>query len=134
MDVLTKMGYGDSNNNSNIVTKKSGDEGIDGIINQDKLGLDKIYVQAKRWNENVSRPELQKFVGALSAKKSNKGIFITTSDFTKEAREYAINLSHTIILMNGKDLTRFMIEYNVGVQTNYSYKIKKIDNDYFEML
>jgi len=134
MDVLTKMGYGDSNNNSNIVTKKSGDEGIDGIINQDKLGLDKIYVQAKRWNENVSRPELQKFVGALSAKKSNKGIFITTSDFTKEASEYATNLSHTIILINGKDLTRFMIEYNVGVQTNYSYEIKKIDNDYFEML
>lgn len=134
MDVLTKMGYGDSTNNSNIVTKKSGDEGIDGIINQDKLGLDKIYIQAKRWNDNVSRPELQKFVGALSAKKSNKGIFITTSDFTKEAREYATNLSHTIILINGKDLTKFMIEYNVGVQTNYSYEIKKIDNDYFEML
>lgn len=134
MDVLTKMGYGDPNDNSNIVTKKSGDEGIDGIINQDKLGLDKIYVQAKRWNENVSRPELQKFVGALSAKKSNKGIFITTSDFTKEAIEYAKNLSHTIILINGKDLTKLMIEYNVGVQTNYSYEIKKIDNDYFEML
>ncbi len=134
MDVLTKMGYGDSNNNSNIVTKKSGDEGIDGIINQDKLGLDKIYIQAKRWNENVSRPELQKFVGALSAKKSNKGIFITTSDFTKEAKEYANNLSHTIILINGKDLTKLMIEYNVGVQINYSYDIKKIDNDYFEML
>lgn len=134
MDVLTKMGYGDSTNNSNIVTKKSGDEGIDGIINQDKLGLDKIYIQAKRWNGNVSRPELQKFVGALSAKKSNKGIFITTSDFTKEAREYATNLSYTIILINGKNLTKLMIEYNVGVQTNYSYDIKKIDNDYFEML
>jgi len=79
-------------------------------------------------------PELQKFVGALSAKKSNKGIFITNSDFTKEAREYATNLSHTIILINGKDLTKFMIEYNVGVQTNYSYEIKKIDNDYFEMV
>lgn len=134
MDVLTKMGYGDPNDKSIIVTKKSGDEGIDGIINQDKLGLDKIYVQAKRWNDNVSRPELQKFVGALSAKKSNKGIFITTSDFTKEATEYAKNLSHTIILINGKDLTRLMIEYNVGVQTNISYEIKKIDNDYFEML
>lgn len=134
MDVLTKMGYGDPNNNSNIVTKKSGDEGIDGIINQDRLGLDKIYVQAKRWNENVSRPELQKFVGALSAKKSNKGIFITTSDFTKEAKEYAGNLSHTIILINGKELTKLMIEYNVGVQVNYSYDIKKIDNDYFEMI
>lgn len=134
MDVLTKMSYGDPNNNSNIVTKKSGDEGIDGIINQDRLGLDKIYVQAKRWNENVSRPELQKFVGALSAKKSNKGIFITTSDFTKEAKEYASNLSHTIILINGKELTKLMIEYNVGVQVNYSYDIKKIDNDYFEMI
>lgn len=134
MDVLTKMGYGDPNNNSNIVTKKSGDEGIDGIINQDRLGLDKIYVQAKRWNENVSRPELQKFVGALSAKKSNKGIFITTSDFTKEAKDYASNLSHTIILINGKELTKLMIEYNVGVQINYSYDIKKIDNDYFEMI
>lgn len=134
MDVLTKMGYGDPNNNSNIVTKKSGDEGIDGIINQDRLGLDKIYVQAKRWNENVSRPELQKFVGALSAKKSNKGIFITTSDFTKEAKKYAGNLSHTIILINGKELTKLMIEYNVGVQVNYSYDIKKIDNDYFEMI
>lgn len=134
MDVLTKMGYGDSADNSNIVTKKSGDEGIDGIINQDKLGLDKIYIQAKRWKDNVGRPQLQNFVGALSAKKSNKGIFITTSDFTKEANEYAANLSHTIILINGKQLTKLMIEYNVGVQINYSYDIKKIDNDYFEML
>lgn len=81
MDILSKMGYGDSTNNSNIVTKKSGDEGIDRIINQDKLGLDKIYVQAKRWKEGIGRPELQKFIGALSSKKSNKGIFITTSDF-----------------------------------------------------
>lgn len=134
MDVLTKMGYGDINDNQNMVTKKSGDEGIDGIINQDKLGLDKIYVQAKRWNNVVRRPELQKFVGALSTKKSNKGIFITTSDFTKDAREYVTNLSQTIILINGKDLTKLMIEYNVGVQSNYSYEIKKIDNDYFEML
>lgn len=134
MDLLTKMGYGDLNNNSNIVTKKSCDEGIDGIINQDRLGLDKIYVQAKRWNTNISRPELQKFVGALSAKKSSKGIFITTSDFTKEAREYGKNLSHTIILINGKELTKLMIEYNVGTQVTYSYDIKKIDNDYFEII
>lgn len=134
MDLLTKMGYGDLNNNSNIVTKKSCDEGIDGIINQDRLGLDKIYVQAKRWNTNISRPELQKFVGALSAKNSNKGIFITTSDFTKEAREYEKKLSHTIILINGKELTKLMIEYNVGTQVTYSYDIKKIDNDYFEII
>ena len=96
--------------------------------------MDKIYVQAKRWNENVNRPELQKFVGALSAKKSNKGIFITTSDFSNEAKEYASNLSHTIILINGKELTKLMIEYNVVVQVNYSYNIKKINNDYFEMI
>jgi len=127
------MGYGVED--YNFVTQKSRDGGINGVVNQDSLELEKIYVQAKMWSSgNVGRPELQKFVGALSAKKSNKGIFITTSDFTKEASEYATNLSHTIILINGKDLTRFMIEYNVGVQTNYSYEIKKIDNDYFEML
>lgn len=134
MDILTKMGYGNASDNSNFVTKKTGDEGIDGVINQDKLGLDKIYIQAKRWKGVVGRPELQKFVGALFAKKSNKGIFITTSDFTKEALEYAQSLSHTIILINGEKLARLMIEYNVGVQVNYSYEIKKIDNDYFEML
>ena len=134
MDVLTIMGYGDSADNSNIVTKKSGDEAIDGIINQDKLALDKIYNQAKRWKKNIGTPQLQNFVGALTAKKTNKGIFITTSDFTKEANEYAANLSHTIILINGKQLTKLMIEYNVGVQINYSYDIKKIDNDYFEMI
>ena len=134
MDVLAKMGYGNFDDNSNTVTKKSGDEGIDGIINQDKLGLDKIYIQAKRWRDNVGRPQLQNFVGALSAKNSSKGIFITTSDFTKEAKDYATNLSHTIILINGKQLAKLMIEYNVGVQINYSYDIKKIDNDYFEMI
>ena len=134
MDVLTKMGYGNSDDNSNTVTKKSGDEGIDGIINQDKLGLDKIYIQAKRWKDNVGRPQLQNFVGALSAKKSNKGIFIATSDFTKEAKDYATNLSHTIVLINGNQLAKLMIEHNVGVQINYSYDIKKIDNDYFEMI
>lgn len=132
MDVLTRMGYG--SNDTNIVTKKSGDEGIDGIINQDKLGLDKIYIQAKRWNNDVGRPELQKFVGALSTKKSNKGIFITTSNFTKEAVEYIENQPYTIILINGEKLAQLMIEYNVGVQINYTYEIKKIDNDYFEMI
>lgn len=131
VDLLTKMGYGDSNNNTNTVTKKSGDEGIDGIINQDILGLDKIYVQAKRWNDNIGRPELQKFVGALLA---NKGIFITTSDFTKEAREYAAKLENRIVLINGKELTKLMIKHNIGVQVNYSYDFKKIDVDYFEMI
>lgn len=134
IDVLTEMGYGDINDAKDFVTKKSGDEGIDGIINQDKLGLDKIYIQAKRWKDSVGRPELQKFVGALSAKKSNKGIFITTSDFTSGAIEYVKALNQTIILIDGKKLANLMIEYNVGVQNKYVYKIKKLDNDYFEMI
>ncbi len=134
IDVLTEIGYGDINDSKDFVTKKSGDEGIDGIINQDKLGLDKIYVQAKRWKDSVGRPELQKFVGALSAKKSNKGIFITTSDFTSGAKEYVKVLNQTIILIDGKKLANLMIEYNVGVQNKYVYRIKKLDNDYFEMI
>ena len=135
LDVLIKMGYGNFRDNAKIVTKKSNDGGIDGIINQDKLGLDKIYVQAKRWTDGiVGRPELQKFVGALSERQATKGIFITTSDFTKEAKEYVEKVSQNIILINGTMLARLMIEYNVGVQVNYTYEIKKIDNDYFEMI
>lgn len=135
LDVLIKMGYGNFRDNAKIVTKKSNDGGIDGIINQDKLGLDKIYVQAKRWTDGiVGRPELQKFVGALSEKQATKGIFITTSDFTKDAKEYVEKVSQNIILINGIMLAKLMIEYNVGVQVNYTYEIKKIDNDYFEMI
>ena len=135
LDVLVKMGYGNLRDNAKIVTKKSNDGGIDDIINQDKLGLDKIYVQAKRWKDGmVGRPELQKFVGALSEKQAIKGIFITTSDFTKEAKEYVEKVSQNIILINGNMLSKLMIEYNVGVQINYTYEIKKIDNDYFEMI
>lgn len=135
LDVLVKMGYGNFRDNAKIVTKKSNDGGIDGIINQDKLGLDKIYIQAKRWtNGIVGRLELQKFVGALSEKQATKGIFITTSDFTKDAKEYVEKVSQNIILINGTMLAGLMIEYNVGVQVNYTYEIKKIDNDYFEMI
>ena len=134
MDVLIKMGYGDFREDAKKVTKKSNDGGIDGIINQDKLGLDKIYVQAKRWESVVGRPELQKFVGALSERQADKGIFITTSDFTKEAKEYIEKVSQNIILINGNMLTKLMIENNVGVQIIYNYEIKRIDNDYFEMI
>lgn len=135
MDVLIKMGYGNFREKAKIVTKKSNDGGIDGIINQDKLGLDKIYVQAKRWADGiVGRPELQKFVGALSERQANKGIFITTSDFSKDAKEYIEKVSQNIILINGNMLAKLMIENNVGVQVNYTYEIKKIDNDYFEMI
>lgn len=135
VDVLVKMGYGKFNDNCKKVTKKSKDGGIDGIINQDKLGLDKIYVQAKRWkDELVGRPELQKFVGALSERQATKGIFITTSDFTREAEECIEKVAHNIVLINGSMLAKLMIEHNVGVKINYTYDIKKIDNDYFEMI
>lgn len=135
MDVLVKMGYGNFREDAKEVTKKSNDGGIDGIINQDKLGLDKIYVQAKKWKDGVvGRPELQKFVGALSERQATKGIFITTSDFTKDAKEYVEKVSQNIVLINGTTLAKLMIEYNVGVQVSYTYEIKKIDNDYFEMI
>ena len=129
IDLLEAMGYGIGK-----VTKKSNDEGIDGIIDQDKLGLDKIYVQAKRWENVVGRPKLNEFVGALSVKNSSKGIFITTSDFTEGAKEYINNTKLPIKLINGIELANYMIEYNIGVQNKYSYNIKKIDNDYFESL
>lgn len=135
MDVLVKMGYGNFREDAKEVTKKSNDGGIDGIINQDKLGLDKIYVQAKKWKDGVvGRPELQKFVGALSERQATKGIFITTSDFTKDAKEYVEKVSQNIVLINGTTLAKLMIECNVGVQVSYTYEIKKIDNDYFEMI
>ncbi len=134
IDVLLKMGYGDFRPDAGRVTSKSNDEGIDGIIDQDKLGLEKVYIQAKRWKSTIGRTELQNFVGALSATKSNKGIFITTSDFNNNAKNYVSNLSQSIKLINGKELANYMIDYNVGVQVDYSYEIKKIDNDYFEML
>lgn len=134
MDVLFKMGYGNFKEDSKMVTPKSNDGGIDGIINQDRLGLDKIYIQAKRWENVVGRPELQKFVGALSERQANKGIFITTSNFTKDAKEYIEKVTQNIVLINGEKLTKLMIENNVGVQINYTYEIKKVDRDYFDMI
>lgn len=126
------MGYGVED--YNFVTQKSRDGGINGVVNQDSLELEKIYVQAKMWsNGNVGRPELQKFVDALSSKKSNKGIVITVSDFTDDARDYVLYLSYNVVLINGIELANLMIEYNIGVQTIYSYDVKKIDKDYFEM-
>jgi len=127
------MGYGGSKQEAAQVIGKSGDEGIDGIIKEDKLGLDVIYVQAKRWENVVGRPEIQKFVGALAGQKANKGIFITTSYFTKDAEEYAKGLSTKLILIDGKKLTDLMIEYNVGVSIIDTIQIKKIDSDYFNI-
>ena len=129
--LLLAMGYGGSENDILQNRGKSGDEGIDGIIKQDVLGLDKIYIQAKRWTGNVSRPEVQKFVGAVHGQNANRGVFITTSSYTNEAREYANNINSNIILIDGKMLAKLMIEYNVGVQIKDIIQIKKIDEDFF---
>ncbi len=133
VELLIKMGYGGSREEAGRATKKTGDEGIDGIINEDRLGLDSIYIQAKRWKDTVvGRPEIQKFSGALDTPGASKGIFITTSTFSKEAREYvkAINTKN-IVLIDGMQLAQYMIEFNVGVSTEIVYEVKKIDTDYF---
>ena len=132
VDLLIKMGYGKLQYDSRT-TKKSGDEGIDGIVTADKLGFDSIYIQAKRFKDgSIGRPEIQKFVGALAGQGAQKGIFITTSRFTKDAEEFADkNLSYKIVLIDGKRLSELMIEYELGVSTEYVYKVKRIDSDYF---
>ncbi|OKH13446.1 restriction endonuclease [[Limnothrix rosea] IAM M-220] len=131
IDVLLAMGYGGSRKEAGQVVGKSGDGGIDGIIKEDRLGLDVIYIQAKRWDGNVGRPEIQKFVGALQGQRARKGIFITTSNFTKEAIDYSQTIDSKIILINGKTLVQLMIDSDVGLYTAEVYKIKKIDSDYF---
>ena len=131
VELLVAMGYGGTLQDAGKAVGKSGDGGIDGIIKEDRLGLDVIYLQAKRWEGNVSRPEIQKFAGALLGNQARKGVFITTSDFTKEARDYVKTISSNIILINGEELAELMIDYNVGVSVATTYEIKKIDSDYF---
>jgi len=131
LDLLIKMGYGGSEMANGEVTPKGSDEGIDGIIKEDKLGLDKIYIQAKKWENCVGRPEIQKFVGALQGKRAQKGIFITMSTFSKEALEYAENLDVAVILIDGKKLANYMIENELGVSLKQNYKIYNVDTDYF---
>jgi len=132
VSLLVKMGYGGTLADAAAsVTGRSGDEGIDGIINEDRLGLDAIYIQAKRWEAVIGRPEIQKFVGALQGQRAHKGVFITTSDFTKEASEYVKNISNKVVLINGFSLARLMIDNNVGVSVAATYAVKKIDSDYF---
>ena len=131
VDLLVKMGYGGSHREAGEAIGGSGDQGIDGIIKEDVLGLDIIYVQAKRWEGVVSRPEVQTFAGALQGQRARKGVFITTSSFTKEAREYAKQIDTKLILIGGSELTDLMIEHGVGVTTVKSYEVKRIDSDYF---
>lgn len=132
LDLLVRMGYGGSRKEAAEVTQRTGDEGIDGLINEDRLGLDVIYVQAKRWKQNVGRPEIQNFVGALAGKKASKGIFITTSNFHDNANAYVAGLHQKVILIDGHRLAELMIEHNIGVAEEHAYRIKKIDSDYFE--
>ena len=132
IDVLFAMGYGGSREEAAHVTKKSNDEGIDGIISEDRLGLDVIYVQAKRWQNTVGRKEIQSFVGALAGKQAHKGVFITTSGFANTATDYAATVTQKIVLIDGLRLADLMIEHGVGVSTTRTISIKRIDSDYFE--
>ncbi len=134
LDVLLKMGYGGSQLDAGKLTGGSGDEGIDGLIRQDPLGLDSIYLQAKHWSQPVGRPEIQRFVGALQGKRARRGVFITSSEFTKEAREYADHLEPKVVLIDGSDLARLMFDYGVGVSAIRTIEIKRIDSDYFAVL
>lgn len=133
LDLLLNMGFGSRNKEMAIVTPTSHDNGVDGIIPEDALGLDKIYIQAKRYTDNpVSKPEIHKFIGALDEQKASKGVFITTSKFTAGAKETAEKASKKIVLIDGKTLADYMIEYNVGVSEKKVYVVKKLDSDYFE--
>jgi restriction system protein len=133
VELLVKMGYGGSIKDAGKALGKTGDEGIDGTIKEDKLGLDIIYIQAKRWKPGnvVGRPELQKFVGALAGQGAKKGIFITTSNFTKDALDYTPRNETKIVLIDGEELAQLMIDYNLGCTTQQVYELKKIDGDYF---
>lgn len=133
VELLVKMGYGGSMKDAGNAIGKTGDEGIDGTIKEDKLGLDIIYIQAKRWQQGnvVGRPEIQKFVGALAGQGAKKGIFITTSSFTKEAIDYTPRNETKIVLIDGVPLAQMMIDYNLGVTTVNTYELKRIDSDYF---
>lgn len=133
VELLVKMGYGGSRRDAARAVGGRGDEGIDGIIDEDRLGLDTIYIQAKKWKEGstVGRPEIQKFVGALQGQRAKKGIFITTTRFTEEAKRYASNIDTKVVLIDGNRLANLMIDYSVGVAQQTSYDIKSLDSDYF---
>ena len=132
VDLLQAMGYGGASSVSGQVTGRSGDGGIDGIITEDRLGLDAVYLQAKRWQANVGRPTVQEFAGAMQGHKADKGVIITTSEFTSEARDYVRTISTRIVLIGGAQLVNLMIDHGVGVRTVDTHVIRRIDGDYFE--
>lgn len=132
VELLVKMGYGGSRKDAGERIGQSGDGGIDGIIKEDRLGLDTIFIQAKRWQGSVGRPEIQKFVGALQGQRAKKGVFITTSSYTADAADYATRIDTKVVLIDGKQLAGLMIDFDVGVSQAATYIVKRIDSDYFE--
>lgn len=132
VELLVKMGYGGSRRDAGERIGQTGDGGIDGIIKEDRLGLDTIFIQAKRWQGSVGRPEIQKFVGALQGQRAKKGVFITTSAYTAEAVDYASRIDTKVVLIDGKQLAALMIDFDVGVSISATYVVKRIDSDYFE--
>lgn len=131
VDLMIAMGYGGSRKEAGKATQLTNDDGIDGIIKEDKLGLDVIYLQAKRWANTVHRPEIDKFIGALTRKRARKGVFITTSDFSTGAKDAARGLDIKVVLIDGIELARLMVEHNLGVSVKQVYEVKQIDSDYF---
>lgn len=131
VDLLLKMGYGRSRSEAGRAIGRSGDEGIDGVISEDRLGLESIYIQAKRWAGTVGRPEIQKFVGALHGQRARKGVFITTGTFSADAKNYVISIDPKIVLIDGVQLVDYMIEHDLGVVLKAVYEVKKIDLEYF---
>lgn len=132
VELLLQMGYGGSRRDAGQAIGRSGDEGIDGVISEDRLGLDIVYIQAKRWDGTVGRPEIQKFVGALHGKRAKKGVFITTGSFSSDAIAYVENIDPKVVLIDGRRLANLMIDFDVGVTTTTTYHTKRVDSDYFE--
>jgi restriction system protein len=132
VDLLVKMGYGGSRKDAGEAIGKSGDDGIDGIIKEDRLGLDAVYIQAKRWKATVGRPEVQSFAGSLEGHRARKGVFITTSQFSNDAREYVTRIEKKIILIDGQHLADLSIEFGIGVVPEHTYNVNRVDLDYFE--
>lgn len=131
VDLMVAMGYGGSRSDAGKSVGHSGDEGIDGIIKEDRLGLDVIYLQAKRWEGTVGRPEIQKFVGALHGRRAKKGVFITTGKFSNESYDYVKSIDPKVILIDGRNLAEYMIDFNLGTSKDITFEIKRIDTDYF---
>lgn len=132
VELLLKMGYGGSRRDAGQAIGHSGDEGIDGVISEDRLGLDVVYLQAKKWDGTVGRPEIQRFVGALHGKRAKKGVFITTGTFSAEATAYIEHIDPKVILIDGRRLAELMIDFDVGVNTSATYSVKRVDSDYFD--